>query len=181
MKPHPFPVTLPEIQKAVDESFATMASFVKPLSDEQFHYRPEDGKKWSVGEGMNHLILASMGIASALGRPKSFFERFGSIDRPSMTYKEMYQTYFDRIVGAQAPKNVSPDRTSPKTRQELMNSWQMIQQKFFDRLPINWTEEELDQHCVFHPAFGQITMREMLFFVIYHNYHHLNIMQRSLP
>lgn len=56
----------------------------------------------------------------------------------------------------------------------------MIRQKYYDRLPANWSEEELDQHCVNHPALSQITMREMLFFIIFHNYHHLELMRHYL-
>jgi hypothetical protein len=35
-----------------------------------------------------------------------------------------------------------------------------------------WREEDLDYYRLPHPLLGKLTVREMLFFTVYHNYHH---------
>jgi len=42
----------------------------------------------------------------------------------------------------------------------------------------NWTETELDTYQLPHLLFGMMTMREMLFFTLYHNWHHLEDAKR---
>ena len=36
----------------------------------------------------------------------------------------------------------------------------------------NWSEEELEMYNCTHPVFGKITVREILYFIIYHVQHH---------
>ncbi len=173
------PYTLPEIQDGLDRSYAAIETLVEQLEETVFHHRPQ-ADKWSVGENLDHLILASMGIASALARPKAFFARFGAPQRSSRTYDELWEEYFPSITGREAPENVAPDMSSPKSKMELIGSWKMIRTKLAARLPEHWEDAELDQHCVFHPAFGQITMREMLLFIIFHNEHHRKAMEAAI-
>ncbi len=35
-----------------------------------------------------------------------------------------------------------------------------------------WTEDDLDRFLLPHPLIGKLTIREMLFFTIYHNLRH---------
>ena len=43
-----------------------------------------------------------------------------------------------------------------------------------------WGERALDRFRLPHPALGQLTVREMLFFTLYHNLHHvLNVAARK--
>ena len=168
-----------ELRDALYTSFSAVDSVASAATEEQFSYRPR-GIKWSMGENLDHLVLSSMGIASALGRPKDFFTRFGTPDQPSRPYRELATRYFINMRGAKSLPDYSPDPQQPKTREELLNSWQMICDKYDERLQQHWTEEELDQYVLRHPRFGKLTMREMLCFTIYHNYHHLEAMRRTL-
>jgi hypothetical protein len=169
-----FPQTLPEIQKAMDASFAAAEDLAAHVSEAQFHFQP--GGKWSMGENLEHLILSNMGVASALARRKGFFEQFGSPARPSLSYEAMHEKYFVQVQGRTAPPAVAPDRAAPKGQQELLHSWRMIRGKYAERLPAHWTEETLDSYGLPHPAIGLLTIREMLFFHIFHNYHHVAAM-----
>jgi hypothetical protein len=38
-----------------------------------------------------------------------------------------------------------------------------------------YSEDELDQYILPHPLLGKLTLREMLFFTIYHVKHHENL------
>ena len=37
----------------------------------------------------------------------------------------------------------------------------------------SWREQDLDRYVLPHPLLGKLTLREMLFFTLYHNYHHV--------
>jgi uncharacterized damage-inducible protein DinB len=41
-----------------------------------------------------------------------------------------------------------------------------------------WTEEQLDNYCVAHPILGKLTMRELAYFTIYHNIHHMETIRK---
>jgi uncharacterized damage-inducible protein DinB len=43
-----------------------------------------------------------------------------------------------------------------------------------------WDEDGLDGFALPHPAIGRLTVREMLFFTLYHNGHHLEGMRRNV-
>lgn len=170
------PRSIDELNAAIAASFRAVRQ-AADVPEEQFHARPAPGK-WSIGENLEHLVLSTMGIASALARPKSFFERFGKPEQPVRDYPALHAGYFHRVAGRQAPSNVSPDPDNRKSREELLQSWDTIADKFSERLPAHWTGEELDSYALPHPAFGKLAVRESLFFVIFHNYHHLQAMQK---
>lgn len=172
------PQSLPALAQALTDSFAAVEEVMTRVDDTTFHARPYG--RWSIGENVDHLVLSSMGIASVLGRDKADLARFRAPEpRTSRTYPELATTYFVRIAGRTAPPSVSPDPDAPKSREELLSSWRTIATKYAERLPANWTEDELDDYLLQHPGFGPLTLREMLYFTIFHNYHHLLAMQRA--
>lgn len=179
MLPNDFnPKSREELQKALYQSYCAIDSLVTGTDEPQFQHRPQ-GRKWSIAENIYHLMLATRGVAKALGRPKSFFEQFGVPEQPTRSYQALSQQYFQHIRGRQASEATFPIAEKPLTKQQLLDSWQEISDQLEENLA-KWSEEELDQLVLPHPAFGNLTMREMLFFVIYHNYHHLESMQHSL-
>ena len=65
------------------------------------------------------------------------------------------------------------------SQQSLIQKWLEVS----ERLPAalaNWNEKALDRHCLPHPVLGKLTVREMLFFTLYHNTHHVNDVERLL-
>jgi hypothetical protein len=38
---------------------------------------------------------------------------------------------------------------------------------------LGWREADLDRYLLPHPLLGKLTLREMLHFTLYHNYHHV--------
>ena len=43
-----------------------------------------------------------------------------------------------------------------------------------------WSERAMDRYRLPHPLLGQLTVREMLFFTLYHNVHHIHVVARRL-
>ena len=44
----------------------------------------------------------------------------------------------------------------------------------------SWREADLDRYLLPHPLLGKLTIREMLFFTLYHNYHHVQSLATRL-
>jgi len=45
----------------------------------------------------------------------------------------------------------------------------------------DWSELQMDRIRLPHPVLGKLSVREMLFFTLYHNQHHLDAAKRRLP
>jgi uncharacterized damage-inducible protein DinB len=43
-----------------------------------------------------------------------------------------------------------------------------------------WSERALDARQLPHPLLGKLTVREMLFFTLYHNRHHVDVVKRRM-
>jgi hypothetical protein len=56
----------------------------------------------------------------------------------------------------------------------VLASWSAASRDLQTRIA-SWDEAPLDRYCLPHPALGRLTVREMLFFSLYHNAHHLNL------
>ena len=41
-----------------------------------------------------------------------------------------------------------------------------------------WSEADLDRYQLPHPLLGKLTVREMLFFTVYHQHHHMDVTSR---
>jgi uncharacterized damage-inducible protein DinB len=94
--------------------------------------------------------------------------------------KQSYTTcknYRDEIAkGAQAsgrylPNQESPDSTAELRKRELLDQFSKASTELVSVVE-KWDEEELDQYLLPHPILGKLTIREMLFFTIYHNLRH---------
>ena len=72
------------------------------------------------------------------------------------------------------------DPTNPMSQKDLQEKfleiWNLIGGKFSKRID-QWSESSLDRFKLLHPLLGRLTLREMLFFTIFHNEHHLRAMK----
>ncbi len=165
--------TKEEVIKELENTFREVIQMITVLSDDEF-YR-NGGLKWSAAENLDHLIRSTKGLGSALKMPKlALHASFGKANRPSRTFSEMMERYQEKLKeGAKAIGPYVPENTESISKADLLESWQAIGAKFSARLSKNWTEEQLDKYVIPHPLLGKMTVREMMFFTIYHNLHHL--------
>jgi len=171
------PTNQSELQEALHVSFQDIIDLSVAVSENKFY--KEVNEKWSIGGNVDHLVMSSFEIVSMTARPKAMFEQFGKANKPSRSYEELVATYKEILSkGRKAPTDYSPVPNAPKSREELLQSIQLLQSKLNDRLPLHWTEEELDTYRLPHPAMGMLTMREILAFTVLHNYHHLEAMNK---
>src|SRR5687767_15467846 len=54
----PLPPDLQQIVDQLDEADRTADALVATLSEEQFHWQPDGGTRWSVAQCLEHLAIA---------------------------------------------------------------------------------------------------------------------------
>ena len=135
------------------------------------------GDAWSPSDNVDHLIKAVKPITKALKLPRfTLHAMFGKPEKPSMAYEELCQIYRDALAdGAQASGRFLPDQESPKDaeekKKELLAQWSKANSELVSVVE-TFDESELDRYLLPHPILGKLTLREILFFTIYHNLRH---------
>ncbi|MEM8906548.1 MAG: DinB family protein [Bacteroidota bacterium] len=167
-----------EILHSLADSFTKVSQLVGSIDEAQFLHKP--GIKWSIAENLDHLIRSTKGLASALKMPKITLRAFGIPNRDSRAFQAIVEKYHSKLqTGGMATGPYVPEKDVPLVADTLLQNWQMIGAKFDKRLS-DWTEKQLDQYLLPHPLLGKLTIREMMFFTIYHNGHHLAAMRALL-
>lgn len=136
-----------------------------------------DDGKWSVEQNTDHLNKVLSQVNNFLNIPKETIElNFGLSNRKSMTYKSLIKVYemaLKKGVKSTAPyipdSNLNTSELIVQGKELLSNLILNIQ---------NWEEDDLESYNCPHPALGIITIRELLYFTIYHVEHHHKIIKK---
>ena len=165
-----------ELIDALKASNRRVIDWFKEISIENFFTR--QGEVWSASDNLDHLIKAHKPVAKALKLPKiTLRAMFGKPEKASMTYEELCQIYRDEIAkGAQAsgrylPNQAKPDSNAETKKMELLDQFSNASAELVSAAE-KWDDKELDDFVLPHPILGKLTIREMLFFTIYHNLRH---------
>jgi hypothetical protein len=168
-----------EIITGLNEKVLAFNSYVAALSKEQFEATP--GNKWSAGQNLDHLIRAMKPLLLAYSLPKFILKiAFGKTNRICKTYDELVAKYKDKIAaGGKASGPFIPPVITFDKKDELISKYSLLKDKLLRKI-IKQSEHDLDTYILPHPLLGKVTLREMLFFTIYHNEHHLETL-KNMP
>lgn len=170
--------SISEIQNKFTLITQKLTDYSHQFSDEIF-FAPF-GEKWSMGENVGHLILTNGAITKTLSYPKEkLTERFGQSNRPSMKGPVIIETYLNQLkkTPIKAPAGYTPDNKIETSKEAILKSWADVNLAFHHNLK-NWTEADLDNCQVPHPLLGNMNVRELVLFSVYHVEHHLKAMER---
>jgi hypothetical protein len=170
----------PEIASALralhDESVRYWSSFDTP------RFFAPIGGAWSPADNVRHLTRAMRAVNTGLNAPRwILWLRFGR-GGPSRSYAEMKDVYLARLARGASAGRFAPPPTRHSTdadRDRIMD----FHANAVDTLTASissWPEQALDARRLPHPLLGRLTVREMLFFTLYHNRHHLEGVQRRV-
>jgi hypothetical protein len=167
-----------EILRALAASEREVAAFFSSLTDDELIARV--GSAWTSAEQLDHLNLAVRAVARGFSmRPWLLRMLFGRAGSPSRGFDEVRDTYRSGLArGAGAARDYLPRREQLAAaevagrRAELVARWARVNAAVRHALS-RWHESDLDRVRLPHPILGKITAREMLFFMLYHNGHHV--------
>lgn len=171
--------TKSELLAALIDSNQRAESWFSAMPAKDFFTR--QGDVWSPSDNVDHLIRAVKPIAKALKLPKFTLQAmFGKPAKPSMSYEELCKMYRDEIArGAQASGRYLPNQEAPREdaqvrKQALLDQWSRANAELFAAVE-KWNDDDLDLYLLPHPLIGKLTIREMVYFTIYHNLRHASL------
>ena len=159
------------IKKELIEKHKSFTDYISSLTEIEFMYR-KNNEKWSAGQHLQHIYLCVRPINWALVLPKFIVKLIFGKPKQVRTYEELVAVYQIELKNGGKPSalyipNSVANREKQKLIVNLTNLIKSLNQKI-DKL----SEEDLDNHILPHPLIGKTTIREMLYFTIYHVQHH---------
>jgi hypothetical protein len=128
--------------------------------------------KWNAVQLLDHIIRSVSTVSTALSLP-AFLLRliFGTANRKSRSYEELVARYHDKLkAGGRASGRFVPPPKTDSVEKLSANLTKVVQ--VLTRRIDRFSETQLDQLILPHPLLGKLTLREMLYFTIYHVQHH---------
>jgi hypothetical protein len=122
----PLPPDLQQIADAIDGADQAGAAIAARVTDEEFHYRPDGGRRWSIAECLDHLAVTNVLYCTAVRTAVEQARRNGwTRKRPAEP------GYFGRkFVTSQEPpvkrRLRAPQRVQPKpsrSRDEILRAY----------------------------------------------------------
>jgi uncharacterized damage-inducible protein DinB len=150
----------------------------KNMNEDQFF--KQEGK-WSLAENIEHLRLSFKKSWQGLFIPKFISKRiFKKPSHTSLPYEELEEKYLTALKnGAKATKEYIPKIDKTKTnKEELMHHFDATVTRYLNEVRYYWEDENIDLYQFPHPILGTITARELMYFNIFHCWHHFNTMRR---
>ncbi len=93
-----------------------------------------------------------------------------------MSFDQVRETYLEHLAAGgkagsygPAPRDLSiPDR---EWRSLVLERFERVA-KDFDRVLLRWSDRDLERYQLPHPLLGNLSIKEMLLFTLYHSHHH---------
>lgn len=150
------------------QSFVEM---INQLSDDKFMSAPQE--KWTAGQQLEHILKSVKPLVKVLQFPKLVLQtQFGEVNRPSMTYNVLVELYLEALKnGGKATEKFIPQMVDLSAKNTLIENL-MNEVKQMTSALDNFSEDELDKYFIPHPLLGNFTVREMMYFTMYHVTHH---------
>ena len=178
------PFTKPELIAGFQQRADGGETFWSSFSPDDFVSKPGD-RSWSPAENVLHLLEATKPVVMALRLPR-FIPRllFGVSKAPSRHYGKIVELYHNVLAeGGQASGKYVPRLAKPPAdvvgyqRKQVGRLTETI--RALARALEKWTEIDLDRLVLPHPLLGKLSVREMLFFTLYHLQHHVEAVRKK--
>lgn len=165
--------TKEDIKNTLAEVFGEMNAYIKTVDDKTF--KKSVNGKWSIAGNIDHLTISNNITAFSMHLPKMLLRQlYKTNNRPNWNYDEVVWKYHQQLnAGAKASLPFQPKISFVPVRSLVERFWENSCSTLLNATD-GWSEEDLDTYLVPHPLIGKMTLRELLFFTVYHVGHHLN-------
>jgi hypothetical protein len=169
-----------QIIEELKRTYSEFIEFIEPMSEDDFTFSL-NGEKWTAGQQADHLCRSLAPLIKGLSVPEFVLKTmFGKADHSSVSYDELVARYREAIApGVVAPDAYRPEPIPFEKKEKLIEELR----QHLERLSTNvekFDEAKLDTLVLPHPLLGKLTIREMLYFTIYHAEHHRVHVEQSL-
>lgn len=150
---------------------------LKKLTPKEFTTNPSG--KWTPAQHLEHLRMSIRPVSVMINMPVFVLRLvFGTVNRQPNSYEELVARYIGKLnSGGKAPKAFIPAEVSEAELDGISSKISRDIEKICQRTH-QLSEDELDTIVIPHPLLGKLTLREMLYFTMYHVQHHKRIALR---
>lgn len=165
--------SIAEIQEGIKEAFENIIQVIQLQDDERFEWQPK-ADKWCTGQQLDHLIRSVVPLNQGLMLPKGVIGLvFGKMNRQEYSYEEVLKSYHRKLdSGYKATGRFIPKWKAKSSKSTMLKKYDYEKHKLLRHLE-NWSEKDISHILLPHPVLGKLSVREMMFFTIHHNDHHL--------
>lgn len=165
-----------EVRAGLDRLAREITDFFEQLPVEEL-VAPQ-GEAWSPDRHLRHLTKSVGAVAAGVRAPKIVLRlKFGRPRHASRSFEEVVAVYRAALAaGGQAsgrylPSERPADASPAAWRDGVLERWRKASRSLSGALE-RWSDKALDRYQAPHPLLGNMTVREILFFTLYHNAHH---------
>jgi len=164
-------MNIQELQQKLKENHLPFIRHIKELPDTDFLY--SHNSKWTAGQQLEHIVKSVGPVALALSLPGFMLKLvFGKSNRPSRSYDQLIEKYKTKLeAGYKSNSRFAPHPVTLEQRDSLLKKLFKSIHTLSGRIN-TFSEKQLDTLILPHPLLGKLTLREMLYFTIYHVTHH---------
>ena len=167
------------IIKKLSSNHLEFVELLFSLTENEFSYSLNG--KWTAGQHFEHIYLSVSPLTKALRMPGLLLKLiFGKANRPSRDYEALIKKYHDKLEkGGAASGRFIPKQIAFTERDHLKrNLLKTVEQ--LCKAVNSYSESKLDHYILPHPLLGKLTIREMLYFTIYHVEHHKKLVLQNI-
>ena len=160
------------IIEQLESKYGAFSDFVKAMSEDEFLFSL-NSEKWTAGQQIDHLCRSVEPLNKGLAAPEFALKAmFGKADHPSAGFDELVAQYQAKLAaGGTAPASFRPNDIAFSRKDELTSTLTGLVSTLCKKVE-KYEEAKLDSLVLPHPLLGKLTIREMLYFTIYHAEHH---------
>lgn len=130
--------------------------------------------KWSPAENAGHLMLSASPLIIAFSLPRFTLRLlFKKPNRQGRSFDDMELRYKKKLEeGYKASSAYIPKQVNTKNDLKyVVTRFNKMYEKLIAKIE-TWNDADLDNYLLPHPLLGKLTLREMLYFTIFHIEHH---------
>jgi hypothetical protein len=172
-------MNIPEINSRLLENHRLFTDYIQSLSAGVFTL--SENQKWTPGQQLDHIRRSVQPLAQGFRLPKWMIKMiFGKSNRPGRTYDELVKKYTQKLEeGGRASGRFLPKALTNAEKNNIIDSLNKDLKSITKNLSA-FSENELDEIVLPHPLLGKLTIREMMYFTIYHAEHHLTLTRKNI-
>jgi len=170
----------------LDKIFEETINWYNQQPEDHFNKEMVAGK-WTMAGHLYHLIKTTKGISKGMGMPRlALRTAFGKSNRVERTFDQQHKKYvdtLDNIAKTTGKSVVPPEKFVPAAGRTFDKA--ELTKRFSEEFSsiknhiAKWKEKDLSVYVLPHPAMGKLTIREFIYFTIFHTQHHLDNLKNN--
>ncbi|HYC88509.1 MAG TPA: DinB family protein [Thermoanaerobaculia bacterium] len=165
-----------EILRSLDDIQRDSAAYWSAFPRDEFFAKI--GEAWSPADNVRHLAKSIRPVTKALRLPRFVLRlMFGAPKHASRTYDALLEFYRSKLTGGNDAGRFAPSPRAFTDPSEVLALQEQANRELRAAIE-RWPEKALDRYQLPHPLMGKLTVREMLFFTLYHQLHHMDGVKR---